>query len=73
MGLSAILRHLLLTVHSPNAIHSDAAHSLEALDRIITNLMEANLQSNAAPPASNETILVTVGQDDREKPMDQRI
>ena len=56
MDLPAILHHLLLTVHSPNAVHGDVVHSLEALDRIITSLMEAYPQSNAAPPASNETI-----------------
>lgn len=56
MDLPAILHHLLLTVHNPNAVHGDAGHSLEALDRIITNLMEANPQSSAAPPASIETI-----------------
>lgn len=31
-------------------------YSQEALDRIITQLMEANPQSNAAPPASEETL-----------------
>ncbi|KAK8007113.1 mitochondrial RNA splicing protein-like protein, partial [Apiospora arundinis] len=51
MDLSAILHHLLLTVHNPNAVHGDAVHSLEALDRIITSLMEDYPQSNAAPPA----------------------
>lgn len=56
MDLSAILHHLLLTVHKPNAVHGDAVHSLEALDRIITSLMEDYPQSNAAPPASHETI-----------------
>ncbi|KAK8012166.1 ubiquitin carboxyl-terminal hydrolase 16 [Apiospora arundinis] len=56
MDLSAILHHLLLTVHDPNAVHGDAVHSLEALDRIITSLMEDYPQSNAAPPASHETI-----------------
>ncbi|KAK8002242.1 ankyrin repeat-containing domain protein [Apiospora arundinis] len=56
MDLPAILHHLLLTVHNPNAVHGDVVHSLEALDRIITSLMEAYPQSNAAPPASNETI-----------------
>ncbi|KAK8872322.1 hypothetical protein PGQ11_002836 [Apiospora arundinis] len=56
MDFSAILHHLLLTVHNPNAVHGDAVHSLEALDRIITSLMEDYPQSNAAPPASHETI-----------------
>ncbi len=31
-------------------------YTQEALDRIITQLMEANPQSNAAPPASEEAI-----------------
>ena len=56
MDLSAILHHLLLTLHNPNAVHGDAVHSLEALDRIITSLMEDYPQSNAAPHASHETI-----------------
>ena len=34
----------------------DAVYSQEALDRIITELMEANPQSNAAPPASEEAL-----------------
>ena len=38
------------------AVSGDAVYSQEALDRIITNLMEANPQSNAAPPASEEAL-----------------
>ena len=34
----------------------DAVYSQEALDRIITGLMEANPQSNAAPPASENAL-----------------
>ena len=34
----------------------DAVYSQEALDRIISNLMEANPQSNAAPPATEEAL-----------------
>lgn len=34
----------------------DAVYSQEALDRIITQLMEANPQSNAAPPASDAAL-----------------
>lgn len=37
-----------------NAVHGDAVYTQEALDRIITNLMEAHPQSNAAPPATEE-------------------
>lgn len=39
-----------------NAVHGDAVYSQEALDRIITQLMEANPQSNAAPPATEQAI-----------------
>lgn len=39
-----------------NAVHGDAVYSQEALDRIITQLMEANPSSNAAPPASEAAI-----------------
>lgn len=37
-----------------NARAGDAVYSQEALDRIISNLMEANPTSNAAPPATEE-------------------
>lgn len=40
----------------PNAVHGDAVYSQEALDRIITQLMDANPQSNAAPPATEQAI-----------------
>lgn len=40
----------------PNAVHGDAVYTQEALDRIITQLMEANPSSNAAPPASQAAI-----------------
>ncbi|KAK8010379.1 hypothetical protein PG990_009344 [Apiospora arundinis] len=56
MDFPAILHHLFSTVLNPNAVHGDAVYSQEALDRIITNLMEANPQSNAPPPATEETI-----------------
>lgn len=39
-----------------HAISGDAVYSQEALDQIITNLMEAHPQSNAAPPASTEAL-----------------
>lgn len=38
------------------AMSGDAVYSQEALDRIISNLMEANPQSNAAPPATDEAL-----------------
>lgn len=49
--------HDILSLISPaNAMAGDAVYSQEALDRIITGLMEANPQSNAAPPASEEAL-----------------
>ncbi|KAJ0117892.1 hypothetical protein J7T55_014342 [Diaporthe amygdali] len=47
---------LLLGPGGPNAAHGDAVYTQEGLDRIITQLMEANPQSNAAPPASQSAI-----------------
>ena len=58
-GLEGGLQNLfsiLLGPGGPNAVHGDAVYSQEALDRIITQLMEANPQSNAAPPASQAAI-----------------
>ncbi|MBE3111506.1 MAG: hypothetical protein IMZ46_13550 [Acidobacteria bacterium] len=43
-------------VDPANARHGDAVYSQEALDRIISNLMEANPQSNAAPPATEDAM-----------------
>lgn len=51
-----IPHHLLSTILNPNAVRGDVVQSQEVLDRITTSLMEANPQSNAAPPASRETI-----------------
>ncbi|UNI22040.1 RING-type E3 ubiquitin transferase [Purpureocillium takamizusanense] len=49
--------HDILSLFSPaNAMAGDAVYSQEALDRIITQLMEANPQSNAAPPASDQAL-----------------
>lgn len=49
--------HDILSLFSPaNAMAGDAVYSQEALDRIITQLMEANPQSNAAPPASEQAL-----------------
>jgi hypothetical protein len=56
LDMPAALHHLLAAVLNPNAVHGDGVYTQEALDRIITNLMEANPQSNAPPPASAETI-----------------
>lgn len=49
-GLSDIMNFFL----PGSARLGDVVHSQEALDRVITSLMEANPQSNAAPPASEE-------------------
>ncbi|KAI0597009.1 hypothetical protein F4775DRAFT_271771 [Biscogniauxia sp. FL1348] len=54
--LASALNQLFASVLNPNAIHGDAVYSQEALDRIITNLMEANPQSNAPAPASEDAI-----------------
>ena len=47
------LHDLLASLFDPSrAVHGDAVYSQEALDRIITSLMETNQGSNAAPPAA---------------------
>ncbi|KAI8954096.1 hypothetical protein F4801DRAFT_46421 [Xylaria longipes] len=56
MDIATALNQLLASIVNPNAIHGDVVYSQEALDRIITNLMEANPQSNAAPPAAENAI-----------------
>ncbi|KAI0132185.1 hypothetical protein BJ170DRAFT_234525 [Xylariales sp. AK1849] len=56
LDLPTALQHLFSQVLNPNAVHGDAVYTQEALDRIITNLMEQNPQSQAPPPASEETI-----------------
>lgn len=51
------LQELLNSLYNPaNAVHGDAVFTQEALDRIITQLMEASPQTNAAPPASESAI-----------------
>ncbi|KAL2159807.1 hypothetical protein VTH06DRAFT_1940 [Thermothelomyces fergusii] len=51
------LQELLNSLSNPaNAVHGDAVFTQEALDRIITQLMEASPQTNAAPPASESAI-----------------
>lgn len=54
--LNLLLQSLFSQIMNPGGIHGDAVYSQEALDRIITQLMEQNPQSNAPPPASEETI-----------------
>ncbi|KAI1369422.1 hypothetical protein F5Y08DRAFT_153066 [Xylaria arbuscula] len=56
MDIGTALNQLLASIVNPGAIHGDAVYSQEALDRIITNLMEANPQSNAPPPATENAI-----------------
>ncbi|KAI1381787.1 hypothetical protein F4677DRAFT_399735 [Hypoxylon crocopeplum] len=53
---SVALSQLIASLLNPHVVHGDAVYSQEALDRIITNLMEANPQSNAPAPASDEAI-----------------
>ncbi|KAK0742235.1 hypothetical protein B0T21DRAFT_283611 [Apiosordaria backusii] len=51
------LQQLLATILNPAAaVHGDAVFTQEALDRIITQLMETSPQTNAAPPASESAI-----------------
>ncbi|KAI1352925.1 hypothetical protein F5Y01DRAFT_71114 [Xylaria sp. FL0043] len=56
MDIGMALQQLLASIVTPGGIHGDAVYSQEALDRIITNLMEANPQSNAPPPATENAI-----------------
>ena len=50
------IQELLGFLNPANAVAGDAVYSQEALDRIISNLMEADPQSNAAPPASDDAL-----------------
>lgn len=50
------LQEMLSLFSGAHGAAGDAVYSQEALDRIITQLMEANPQSNAAPPASEEAL-----------------
>ncbi|RKU47171.1 hypothetical protein DL546_007434 [Coniochaeta pulveracea] len=45
-----------LLMNPAGAVQGDAVYTQEAFDRIISQLMEQNAQSNAAPPASSEAI-----------------
>ncbi|KAI1209893.1 uncharacterized protein F4807DRAFT_424788 [Annulohypoxylon truncatum] len=53
---SLALSQLIASLINPHMVHGDAVYSQEALDRIITNLMDSNPQSNAPAPASDESI-----------------
>ncbi|GFP53663.1 hypothetical protein TASIC1_0003004100 [Trichoderma asperellum] len=55
-GFARGLQEILNLFNPAHAISGDAVYSQEALDQIITNLMEAHPQSNAAPPASTEAL-----------------
>ncbi|KAG5982409.1 hypothetical protein E4U55_001916 [Claviceps digitariae] len=55
-GFARGLQEILNLFHPANAMMGDAVYSQEAFDTIITQLMEANPQSNAAPPASAEAL-----------------
>ncbi|KAL2021923.1 hypothetical protein VTK56DRAFT_6342 [Thermocarpiscus australiensis] len=51
------IHELLSSLWNPaEAVHGDAVFTQEALDRIITQLMDASPQTNAAPPASQAAI-----------------
>lgn len=56
LPLNLILQQIFSQMLGPGAVHGDAVYTQEALDRIISQLMEQNPQSNAPPPASEETI-----------------
>lgn len=56
MGFARSLHDILNLINPANAMAGDAVYTQEALDRIVTNLMEANPQSNAAPPASEQAL-----------------
>lgn len=56
VGFVQGLREILNLINPGNAALGDAVYSQEALDQIITNLMEANPQSNAAPPATEQAL-----------------
>ncbi|KAI0175777.1 hypothetical protein GGR52DRAFT_329928 [Hypoxylon sp. FL1284] len=53
---SMAFSQLIASLINPHMAQGDAVYSQEALDRIITNLMDTNPQSNAAAPATDEAI-----------------
>ncbi len=57
-GLPAALHHILAALLSrdSNMVYGDAVHSDEALDRIISMLMETHQDSAGAPPASQTAL-----------------
>jgi len=46
---------------APGGVHGDAVYSQEALDRIITQLMEAQPHSSRAPPPASEEAIAKLG------------
>ncbi|KXJ95291.1 hypothetical protein Micbo1qcDRAFT_192350 [Microdochium bolleyi] len=66
LDLATALNQLFANLLNPHGTYGDGVYTQEALDRIITNLMEANPQSNAAAPASEEAIKSLV-----RKPLDK--
>ncbi|KAH7035606.1 uncharacterized protein B0I36DRAFT_94610 [Microdochium trichocladiopsis] len=56
LDLATALNQLFANLLNPHGTYGDGVYTQEALDRIITNLMEANPQSNAPAPASAEAI-----------------
>ncbi|KAK1466404.1 hypothetical protein CCUS01_01253 [Colletotrichum cuscutae] len=51
-----LLHEILNMLNPANASHGDAVYTQEALDRIISQLMEQNPASNAAPPATEDAL-----------------
>ncbi|KAF6828383.1 RING finger domain-containing protein [Colletotrichum plurivorum] len=55
-GAPTLLHEILNMLNPANAAHGDAVYTQEALDRIISTLMEQNTSSNAAPPATEDAL-----------------
>ncbi|KZL63714.1 RING finger protein, partial [Colletotrichum tofieldiae] len=55
-GAPTLLHEILNMLNPANASHGDAVYTQEALDRIISQLMEQNPQNNAAPPATEDAL-----------------
>ncbi|OHE91468.1 hypothetical protein CORC01_13240 [Colletotrichum orchidophilum] len=55
-GAPTLLHEILNMLNPANASHGDAVYTQEALDRIISQLMEQNPSSNAAPPATEDAL-----------------
>ncbi|KAK2060992.1 hypothetical protein LY76DRAFT_391556 [Colletotrichum caudatum] len=55
-GAPTLLHEILNMLNPANASHGDAVYTQEALDRIISQLMEQNPQNNSAPPATEDAL-----------------